>query len=87
MSDCGCIGIDIAPAYPMPEVLVYEPAPAGLVVDEVRYGFDFGFERVGGDMDFDIGIICRTDTGTETYLYVDDGCLVTIDGCFIKVMR
>ena len=32
-------------------------------------------------------IVCGTNYGTEQYLSVEEGCLFTIDGCFLKVMR
>lgn len=35
----------------------------------------------------DIGIVCMTNLDTECYLQVLDGYLVTIDGCYIKVMK
>jgi len=35
----------------------------------------------------DIGVICMTNLNTECYLQVLDGYLVTIDGCYIKVMK
>ena len=35
----------------------------------------------------ELGLVCMTGLDTECYLQVLDGYLVTIDGCYIKVMK
>lgn len=35
----------------------------------------------------DIGLVCKTNTDTECYLELLDGCLLTVEGCYVKVMK
>ena len=35
----------------------------------------------------DLGVVCMTNLGTEYYLKVLDGYLITVDGCYMKVTR
>jgi len=49
--------------------------------------FNIGVNNVSSVPTVSLEIVCGTNYGTEQYLKVLDGCILTIDGCYLKVMR
>lgn len=82
-----CISVSIVPAVDKSKVSVADGSDLNLNIGLVKSDFSFSLERYGTIPKVDIGIICQTNIGTEYYLQVLDGYLITVKGCFIKVSK
>jgi hypothetical protein len=50
-------------------------------------GFGVDVNSVSSIPTISLELVCGSNYGTEQFLKVAEGCLLTIDGCFLKVMR
>lgn len=87
MYNGNCFDVDIVPVIALSDVFVSAVNDTSLFLEDSLNECNLDLARVGGDMDLDIGIVCRTNVGTESYLRVFDGYLITVGGCKIKVSR
>lgn len=58
-----------------------------LSVDAVNDSFSVDTEDAYPAVMIDVGITCMTNLGTEYFLRVLDGYLLTVEGCYIKVLK
>ena len=53
----------------------------------VDAGFNSNISCVSPVPSISVGIVCDVGLDTESYLQVFEGNLITIDGCFLKVLK
>lgn len=82
-----CISVSVIPAIGKPEASVVYGSDLDLSVGLSRSDLSISVDRYGDAAKVEIGIMCQTNIGTEYYLSVIDGCLLTLNGCLIKVSK
>lgn len=56
-------------------------------IGHILPGLAFGTAAANRKPSVVIGLVCRTGPSTDTYLMVEEGNLITIDGEYMKVLR